>query len=811
MSFKLLAIRPMPGTDPKFLKNLKPGVIYKFYEEYEYINIHGKDLSKWVYKSEDTGHNYLVNPHDLNEKIELIAENQSLLDVKVKNSSVTSVPRNLYSIPGGPTINISAVVGKNGSGKSSLLELLFKQVYNLSVKRDDPLINLETFKKEIESKLSQRITTELSENEKIKKIISNLSGDDEVSDEIIDEIEALILERQDVEELNNDKEKADSLIQELDSIDLSTIQIFFSSKSYESDKEIIKILETEKLSSDFYSIVLNYSTYSLNSEMIGNWIEKIFHKNDGYLTPIVLNPMRTKGNIDVNNENHLNKSRLLLNLNLLPVFDKKVQEIAFQVSLGGLKPDLKNDKTVLDNVYSSILFKVEGDIFYGYQMDDRTGKMNNGQERSEINELNAIKYLNQRLRNKKNFIDLILFKPEKITNPEKDYDLDNEAKKEFIKFYLFKYLLNKIMKYAKILKLRSDKNGIMQIKDFQRVLNRIKQDTSHQTFKIYQILHLLQENNFEKFYNLVTHQAINFEEISLTIKKVDFDLYLNEFTYLSSLPEQKRDQIYKVPAAFFGFEFRFENESSFSSLSSGEQQLINSVNTIAYHLRNIDSKDKSYKKINIIFDEVELYFHVDYQRQYVSKLIKAIKLLELKKIEHLNILFSTHSPFILSDIPSQNILRLENGEAILDDSKTFGANIHNLLKNQFFLENGFQGDFATRQIRKVYLELQFLKISKGIEGVKEEKEVSRYQEIKISIEKEYKDVFNSELNPHILNNNKNKYEQIIQLIGEPILHNELKSIYYSIFEDEESKVKEVKRLMENLRIDKNQLQKYAES
>ncbi len=799
MSFKLLAIRPMPGTDSKFLKNLKPGVIYKFYQEYEYLNSQDKDLSKWTYQSGGNGKNYLVNPDDSNEKIELTPDNP-LLNVEVKKSPATTVPEDLYSIPGGPTINISAIVGKNGSGKSSLLELLFKQIYNLSVKRDKPLIDLKAIKKEKEKEIRKNIRKQLKENREIRKILVNSTKGTVKSDK--ESIEDIIMERQDLEELGREVAKTDFLIQELDSMDLSNIQVFFALKQTNAKEETIKILEREKLDSDFYSIVLNYSTYSLNSNVVGFWIDKLFHKNDGYLTPIVLNPMRTDGDVDVNNENHLNKSRLLLNLNLLPVFDKKVQEIAFEVSLGSLKPDKKKNKTILDNSYSDIVFKVEGKTFCGYRLDNN-GRMDNGQERDDINELDTIGYLSRELRVKRNFIDLVLFNPSKINGFKNENDLDDEAEKELIKFYLFKYLLNKIMKYAKIIKLRSDTDSFIRIKDLQMVLNQIKKDSSHQTFKIYQILHLLQEKNFEKFYNLVTKQTVNFEKIFLTITKENFDLYLNEFTHLKYLSEENKLQIYKAPAAFFGFEFQFENESIFSSLSSGEQQLINSINTIAYHLRNIDSKNGSYKKINVIFDEVELYFHVDYQRQYISKLIEAIKLLELKEIQHLNILFSTHSPFILSDIPSQNILRLEDGGPVSDDSKTFGSSIHKLLKNQFFLEKGFQGEFATGEIRKVYLELQFLKVSKNPEGIKES--------IRESILKEYQDAFKCDLQSLDLKNNQNKYGQLIQLVGEPILRNELEALYHSIFEDEGSKIREVKRLMEKLKIDKNQLQKYAES
>jgi hypothetical protein len=35
--FKLLAIRPLDGCDKQFLKNLQPGMIYKFYQDYDYF------------------------------------------------------------------------------------------------------------------------------------------------------------------------------------------------------------------------------------------------------------------------------------------------------------------------------------------------------------------------------------------------------------------------------------------------------------------------------------------------------------------------------------------------------------------------------------------------------------------------------------------------------------------------------------------------------------------------------------------------------------------------------------------------------
>lgn len=76
---------------------------------------------------------------------------------------------------------------------------------------------------------------------------------------------------------------------------------------------------SEDLQSLFYTIVINYSHYAYNSleyqsEIMGRykkkfWIEALFHKNDGYRTPIVLNPFRERGNIDINVETELAEQR----------------------------------------------------------------------------------------------------------------------------------------------------------------------------------------------------------------------------------------------------------------------------------------------------------------------------------------------------------------------------------------------------------------------------------------------------------------------------------------------------------------------
>ena len=131
----------------------------------------------------------------------------------------------------------------------------------------------------------------------------------------------------------------------------------------------------------------------------------------------------------------------------------------------------------------------------------------------------------------------------------------------------------------------------------------------------------------------------------------------------------------------------------------------------------------------------------------------------VKKIESINIITATHSPFILSDIPANNILRLKDGnpELFKNNEQTFGANINNILANDFFLKNGFMGDFVKGKINSL---INFI----------EQGEIKN-DEWSIETAKEF-----------------------IGLIGEPLIRTELMELYLSVFYDDRQIDLEIERL-----------------
>ncbi|HCY80612.1 MAG TPA: hypothetical protein DHV22_02895, partial [Xanthomarina gelatinilytica] len=93
--FKLIGITPLSSCDSKFSKNLEIGKTYQFYSGY-HVNI-SEDLSKIV--------SVVFNAKD---------------------------SMDIYQLKNGINLNICAVVDKNGTGKSTIFELLYYTIYAIS-------------------------------------------------------------------------------------------------------------------------------------------------------------------------------------------------------------------------------------------------------------------------------------------------------------------------------------------------------------------------------------------------------------------------------------------------------------------------------------------------------------------------------------------------------------------------------------------------------------------------------------------------------------------------------------------------------
>lgn len=119
-----------------------------------------------------------------------------------------------------------------------------------------------------------------------------------------------------------------------------------------------------------------------------------------------------------------------------------------------------------------------------------------------------------------------------------------------------------------------------------------------------------------------------------------------------------------------------------------------------------NNKNKNY----ILFlDETEITLHPKLQQHLIKNIINFLNDIYLNQGIKFHIIFATHSPIILSDVPKDNVifLKKESGEfntkvKELDlNRNTFAANIFELYKESFFIDNTTTGTFAKDLINTV--------------------------------------------------------------------------------------------------------------
>ncbi len=728
--FELLAIRPL-GDDEKFLKVLTTGYLYKFYGNYEFLDSENKEVVE-------------------GKEVNTIKKKGPDLDLFNLQTSQSHYPK----------INISAIVGKNGSGKSTLIELLYMAVYVVGTKMEF-LHGVEYHK--------DKIAKGLKKFEESKEKLWELSSKDDLEKSKQQfEISKDRHERQ-IIKLNSLYSKVkmelyyrigdDYYCLKIDNNDVDLKPTENSSVVVGRNYKICNIFNQKDnflIENFFYSVALNYSVYGLNSTFIDSWIEDLFHKNDGYRTPLVINPMRTEGNFDINNETYLSQSRILTNL----IDDTMVVK------------DLIENKKVKEIRFEFISQKTEE--FYSINFQNIIDKFEKGHK------ISVIQFTEKLLKS------ILKLKENEIT----------KIKSKGIKHFneITKYLLKKVFKVARTydeykkyyLLPESPSVPIPELKEIDGLIKDLSDDNSHKTLKLRQVLNLL------RFDLLKEGKGIKWIGNSLNVPLSELIERVKKAKKVS-----KCETIELVPAAYYAPNIVIEYEAGFHELSSGEQQMINVLQTIYYHLINLnsvfkstiegDKKPNKFHLVSIIIDEVELYFHPDFQKKFILEFLNGISRLNIPNILGLNVLISTHSPFVLSDLPQSNVLCLTldgSRKSVSENFKneTFGANIHDLLANDFFLRDGFMGEFAKSKINEVinWVNYELLdKESKSLDALANKKN-TKLKIDEIAHRKKLVEIKEALLDDKNIDLNIEKCTTIIDSIGELSLKNKLTAMISSL-------------------------------
>lgn len=730
--FKLIALKPLQGCRKSALKCLEEGRMYYFCNEYT------------------------------------ITEDGIML----RDDYVRPLPEDFFSVGERSSlqINISAIVGMNGDGKSTLVELMMRLINNCAkhyrLTDKDNLLRIEGIKAELYFLMDNVVYC--------------------------------------IRETANDNYT--SLLKYAD----------ISNREVRRWKGVMRAVESVRQMNElFYTIVSNYSLYAYNtkdfkdewSEKVKTteecwkcWLHYLFHKNDGYRTPMTLHPYRYEGNIDINKETELTMQRLMAlyiqepspkeNVNsfrkigdkdaeVLQLTDAGYSKLQRQTiiqhfidvkgisTLTGLinqikenikkydvkiEDDLHNDKVEMVEECLDMLTGVRDaeykqflDGFIEWIRKERRVYSSKSDVRQFLNALLEAKNnfgeddlhfgrLSQKFKcyDKLNIRQLTRFRfvykvmrcwkvlPEVLL---KDYEALTDI--ERCQHYIVYKTIDICGTYPEYRDVLNEKDGgwnntglVFNDSIIDDVVGRIKEDTTHVTLKLRQCLKFIErreregENVFEQLDGKDLPKSLKDEYTgSMLVKFDELKQYFHEDPFpLVLLPPP----IYKAEILYQS-RVNADEYIPYRFLSSGEKQLLNNLGALVYHLRNLESvtdDGRRYENVNVILEEIELYFHPDYQRKVVNMLLEKLYAIDFKHIKRINITFVTHSPFILSDIPLCNVLFLKNGKPAYTQMQenTFGANIHGMLKNGFFLPSLPMGEFAHEKINNLFERLNNFKL-----------------------------------------------------------------------------------------------------
>ena len=600
-------------------------------------------------------------------------------------------------------ISVHAIVGKNGSGKSTLLEIMFRLANNLSyvlmcdIPRDaaDNLCYIFGLFAEMGWHEDGRHGLLRCEGNKVHFETGEFNKDFEV-------------------------------------LEQAGMRIFVEGHDFRQEYQIIKDV-AERF---FYTLVMNYSMQSyVAQDYVGEeaksgssnrhktwsvkdvWINALFHKNDGYMCPININPYRNNGTIDVNKEMRLTRGRIAA---LLQYFKYRCEHLIDGYQLW------------------NVVYTYNPYIINGYFDSDKLLEKYNLTFPPKDDKEEEERWKNRDADwQKLKFIIALFMKALDVegTNVAKAtmnvFGVDTSRRDESYVAGMV-YLICKVMNigqtYPTYILFTKGKVGYEpmdmfelygkqeQAKLISELAEKIRDEESHVAQKVHRTVVFLQ--NYDRIRRSTEFGLEGYdEELGFTSTE-----YMNAFDDRS--PEEKaqtpvgalmslKELELCVPPSIYEQHVYLQKELpnggledakiEVSRMSSGERQFIFSVSSIIYHLTNLLSVQDNLPKyhcFNLIIDEVEICFHPEYQRTYLTKMLRLLERLEFNSGNRkINILLTTHSPFLLSDVPADHVLYMTDDED-LPVNRTFGANIYDLLNQQFFMDNTI-GEFAAQKINEV--------------------------------------------------------------------------------------------------------------
>lgn len=237
-----------------------------------------------------------------------------------------------------------------------------------------------------------------------------------------------------------------------------------------------------------------------------------------------------------------------------------------------------------------------------------------------------------------------------------------------------------------------------------------------------------------KLYNVRDYIIPGINEFKLVLKSelkneaiIEFlESFISTQKLVNSLKDVEReDSIYEddefIEYKHINFNLVMPFDISTINMSTGEKKLISLLSQIAYEVKkycNIQplALNRLEKNYIVLIDEIESTMHLEWSRTLLNFIIRY---LESQKLDYgwdsndtyyykdfgirVQLIFTTHSPFLLSDLKEKSVIALEYKDGYVSNKKnicSFAQNIQRIMANEFFIRDSY-GSFAMSKIEHI--------------------------------------------------------------------------------------------------------------
>lgn len=228
-------------------------------------------------------------------------------------------------------------------------------------------------------------------------------------------------------------------------------------------------------------------------------------------------------------------------------------------------------------------------------------------------------------------------------------------------------------------------------------------------------------------------------------------------------------------------------------MSSGESSIFSLFARLSYIIEKLK---QDIGHMIVILDELDSNYHPTWQQSIMKSLTDFIR--KMYPNLFFQLIITTHSPVLLSDIPRSNTIFMKDKEQSKRlgtiREQTFAANIATLYYDSFFMENGSIGELSKRSIFSLIDSMESLdRIETKEKGVKMRAFVDNFLKNQFDETKELPDI-EYELR-------LKQIKKLINTIGEDIWRYKLKSQFdsFNFYDNEPDKMQDILLYVDMLR------------